>query len=268
MHNVPMVWEFLTAVFSSWAEKVGIVLTILPFVEKIPFIRRRLKDTPILERYVPLLWVIGVIFVFYGFYSAWTDEHEAVTKRDVTISDMTTNVTRLEKQIDDLAKPDFRPVFYYSPSVARPFKFPNDTFVTIMLRLENLGAPSITQGWKLEVTLADGSVHQGRKVIPSFGSMNYSADDHKRDAEMIFHSTDDIEEKTSETAVERGAAKSGAIFFELKDVNYLIPRQKGTKFTLSFHDITGRTYEQTYTMVGGPKLDEPIYVPGLPTHKR
>jgi len=40
--------EFLLAVFGSWIEKVGIVLTIIPFVENIPSIRAWLLDKPIL----------------------------------------------------------------------------------------------------------------------------------------------------------------------------------------------------------------------------
>jgi hypothetical protein len=69
--------EFLQAVVNSWIEKVGIVLTILPFIEKIPRVQEWLKDKPLLERFVPLLWVIGGLCIIWGFYSAWLDQRHA-----------------------------------------------------------------------------------------------------------------------------------------------------------------------------------------------
>src|ERR1700731_128913 len=73
-----MFWDFVAAVFSSWVEKAGIGLTLLPLIEKIPIIKRWLDDRPILERFSPLLWVIGLACIFSGFYSAWSDEHGKV----------------------------------------------------------------------------------------------------------------------------------------------------------------------------------------------
>ena len=67
--------EFLNAVFYTWVEWVGIMLTIIPFIEKIPRIRRWLNEKPLLDRYSPLLWVIGLTFVFYGFFVAWRDQY-------------------------------------------------------------------------------------------------------------------------------------------------------------------------------------------------
>ncbi len=63
--------EFISAVFSSWTERVGVVLTILPFLDKLPAIKKWLRGQPILESFRPLLWLVGGVCVFYGFYDAW-----------------------------------------------------------------------------------------------------------------------------------------------------------------------------------------------------
>lgn len=71
-----MFWEFVSAVFSSWTERVGIVLTILPFIDKIPWVKKRFKNRSLIDVFVPLLKVIGIVRVFYGFFDAWRVEHE------------------------------------------------------------------------------------------------------------------------------------------------------------------------------------------------
>ena len=71
-------WKFITAVFGTWVEKVGIFLTILPFIEKIPRVKQWLSEKPIIDRFVPALWVIGGICVLWGFYAAWAEEHQKI----------------------------------------------------------------------------------------------------------------------------------------------------------------------------------------------
>jgi hypothetical protein len=69
--------EFLAAVIGSWVETVGIVLTILFFVERLPPIRTRLQQRPLIDRFAPLLWIVGVFCISWGFYSAWLNEHRS-----------------------------------------------------------------------------------------------------------------------------------------------------------------------------------------------
>src|ERR1700734_314910 len=71
--------EFLLAVFSSWVERVGIILTVVPFIENIRRIKIWLHDKPILENFKWLLWVFGGLCIFWGFYSAWLDQRNSVT---------------------------------------------------------------------------------------------------------------------------------------------------------------------------------------------
>lgn len=71
------VWLFFWTVLDSWVEKVGIMLTLIPFIERIPQIRSWLTEKPLLDRFVPLLWVIGGACIFWGFYAAWLDQYQA-----------------------------------------------------------------------------------------------------------------------------------------------------------------------------------------------
>lgn len=70
-------WEFTKAVFDGWVEKVGLILTILPFLEKIPIVKGWLQDKPIIDRFNITIWIIGGSCVFWGFYAAWSDQHHA-----------------------------------------------------------------------------------------------------------------------------------------------------------------------------------------------
>jgi hypothetical protein len=47
---VEELWIWLVAVFSTTVEKVGVVLTILALIEKIPRVRHFLSEKPILDR--------------------------------------------------------------------------------------------------------------------------------------------------------------------------------------------------------------------------
>lgn len=70
--------EFLSSVFSSWVEMAGIVLTLLPFIEKIPRVKTWLSDKPLIDRFVPLIWIVGLSCVLWGVYAAWRDQYRQV----------------------------------------------------------------------------------------------------------------------------------------------------------------------------------------------
>ena len=70
--------EFASAVLSSWAEKVGIVLTLFLIVERIPRIKARLGDKPLIDRFIPLLWVVAISCVLWGFFAEWKDRKSVV----------------------------------------------------------------------------------------------------------------------------------------------------------------------------------------------
>jgi len=72
------VGQFLSAVFSTAVELVGIVLTLLTFIENIPSIKKWLKEKSFLAFFPRLLRVIGIFCMVAGFYVAWHKEHSKV----------------------------------------------------------------------------------------------------------------------------------------------------------------------------------------------
>ena len=211
--------------------------------------------------------VFALIFTTHLLYEPLhlQQDEEARTKQATNQRD---EEHRLRIEEEDRSRPDFHPVINYAPSIGQLQEFPHDAAVTILLRVQNWGAPSITQGWKLRMDLPDGSMHEGFRVIPSFKTMNFSAGAPGSKTQFILHGKDDeIEEKTAETPVERGASKSGYIMFVIKNVDYRAPRQTGTRITVSFRDVRQKEYSMSYVMQGAGTLDEPIYVPGLTVHQ-
>src|SRR2546430_6912216 len=81
--------EFLKSVFGTWAEKVGIILTIIPFIEKIPRVRMWLRGKPFLDRFVPLLWVIGGIGICWGLFASWGDQYQKRQTAEQALADLT-----------------------------------------------------------------------------------------------------------------------------------------------------------------------------------
>src|SRR5712664_1961656 len=73
--------EFLRAVWDTWVEKVGIILTVLAFIEKIPRVKLWLNEKPIIDRFVPVLWAAGGVCIIWGFYSAWRTQYEKTLPR-------------------------------------------------------------------------------------------------------------------------------------------------------------------------------------------
>jgi hypothetical protein len=215
-----------------------------------------------------LEWIVIAIvawvpfFVFHLFttpHAMWKEEHTKYDQQKALVDSEHSKLLACQ----DNNKPDFYPILQYSPAIGRPLQYPNSTSITVLLRLVNRGAPSVTQGWKLQVQLADGSIHEGLKVIPSFDDLSAATGTSFKHPQFVLRGKDDIEEKTAEIAIERGGSRSGFITFLLKDVNYLVPRQKGTKIVLSFRDIYEKEYGIPYTENGGPVIKGPVFVPGL-----
>src|SRR5258708_23618060 len=128
-------WQFIKEVFDTWAEKVGIILTILPFIEKIPRVRTWLQEKPILDRFVPLLWVVGIACMVGGFYSAWDDQHRAAM--------------RANQQLESLSKPELTGLINQVVIGDDPGEVGCQFFFDIAVK--NSGAPSIAYDWELSM---------------------------------------------------------------------------------------------------------------------
>jgi hypothetical protein len=149
--------EFFLAVLDSWVEKVGIFLTVLAFVEKIPKVREYLHERPVIDRFVPVLWGIGIFCIIWGFYSAWLIQY-----RDAQAK---------QKKIDELTKPDFEisngTTVVSHMVVTNQDKTTNEfASVFIPIVVFNHGAPSVIKGSALTAKFPDGKEIQGIPFLP------------------------------------------------------------------------------------------------------
>ena len=157
-------FEFWTLVFSSWVERVGIILTILPFIERIARIKAWLSDKPIIDRFLPVLWLIGSICVIWGFYSAWTEE------RDATDAAKAQNQV-LQKRLDELTQPKFEletaGAVIGDSSITNGKEITEHTHVFQTITVLNHGAPSIIRSIKMKAILANGKEYEGTPYVPN-----------------------------------------------------------------------------------------------------
>jgi hypothetical protein len=154
-----MFWEFIKAVFNSGVEAVGIILTVLPFIEKIPRIKGWLKDKPFVEEFRWFLWVLGGACIIWGFYAAWRDQHEIAEKA--------------QQKLEELTKPNFELSWAAATIGEGDFEQGNEKInlssTYIQVAILNHGAPSVIKEWKGLVHLTDGTELEGNLVLPSPG---------------------------------------------------------------------------------------------------
>jgi hypothetical protein len=187
------------------------------------------------------------------FRSQWQAEHpKKVVETNPTLTD----------------KPDFVLSFATAPHVGaiQDMTSRQDlTIVTMIVRIENKGAPSITKNWNFDLTTADGVVHKAVHEVATFKTLTLHQDNDEEIKGLnppVLHREDEIEDKTASQPIAHNAAPVGFIIYSVPEVNYKTPRQKGTKFMLSFEDIDGKRYESTFES-SGVRDTGPQYVPGF-----
>ena len=126
-------WQFLSAVWNSWIGRVGAMLTLLAVLEQIPAIRRFLHEKPIIERWVPALWIIALVCMLWGFFDAWNDQRIAAANA--------------EEKLVKLTKPMFQ------VDIGQCISFyaleQNATIWLPIITVINRQAPSAIVGWKI-----------------------------------------------------------------------------------------------------------------------
>jgi hypothetical protein len=188
---------FLQAVFNGWVEIVGIILTILPFVEKIPRIKLWLQDKPFLERFSWLLWLIGGACMFWGFYSAWKEEHH--------------QAIRAEQKLEELTQPKL--VGTMNQWVAGTTPELNGMQVFVELSIKNTGAPSIAQSFRMRIKAGDYDDTENATYIPD--GYKLFTGDNKLMAE--FHESETWQKK-SEIPITQGNKVGAWLRFVFKGI--------------------------------------------------
>lgn len=242
---MPEVTDFLSSVFNSWVERVGFVLTILPFLENIPHVHRWLLDKPLLERFKPLLWIIGGVCIIYGFYDAWlTERHRAI---------------EAERKFESLTHPKFEiqhGTTFTAGMVITNRDGTKQTYTIAMLPLTiiNHGAPSMIYKAALKVKLSDGREGEGSFFLPPGESFSIS-DPRGNPIEI---STSGSLFRKFGTPIPTGGATDGFVMFTFP-ADYVdcmtTSRAAGTVLTLEIQDVEKNPYYDRIEMTGIPSND-------------
>ncbi len=133
----------------------------------------------------------------------------------------------------------------------------NEGVLTIEIAIDNLGSPSIVDGYNLNVKLV-GATSTINDIQPRFPLPAKISDQGK--TIFVFNtSTDAIYEKTAQP-IQSGAQTTGWVLFVVPGVTLSELGSPGTWIGLDYQDITGKHYETTW--VTGAGIGSMHYIPG------
>ena len=214
---------FLREVFSSSVEWVGIVLTILPFIEKIPQIREWLQERPILERFIPLLWVIGLCGVLYGFYAAWQNQYRRANE--------------LDEKIKSLTEPNFALTIDFAILGENV----GGSHAILIVTINNKGAAgaAVPSSWALRVDTSTG-VFYGEPSTMTDEPLDFCMEGMAGMARR-FVREDGLDYRASK-GIDRMNSRQGVLMFVLRGLSPDRLTQDSTSFQLSVEDVNGRSF--------------------------
>jgi hypothetical protein len=217
---VEELWIWLVAVFSTTVEKVGVVLTILALIEKIPRVRHFLSEKPILDRFVPLIWVAAIACLLYGFFVVWRDEYRLTLNRDAEISVKDAELAKLRKPIigGDIGNVTFGSIDASSETVI------------IEAKITNTGAPTAIDNLAAAITLRSG------KVIPVI-PLDVPRDG-LRSGSKFFQTTDYLP-RAGARPIPAGGILPGFVFGLLRGASIKDLQDFPVTVALRFNDIYG-----------------------------
>jgi hypothetical protein len=130
---------------------------------------------------------------------------------------------------------------------------PRETGVLVFASLTNDGAPSIAEGWRLEVALPDGRSVKLPSVYMSPHTTS-SGRGWKMDNDPLY--------EKAMTPIERGAKPRGTLLFLTTAFTYKEMKEVGTKYILNCIDIHGKGVQGELTWTEQMST-MPQYYPGL-----
>ena len=223
--------EFLLAVFSSWVERVGIILTVVPFIENIRRIKIWLHDKPILENFKWLLWVFGGLCIFWGFYSAWLDQRNSVTS-------VQKQKDELQIKFDALATPILSGTVD-TLSIA-PGKTAKETVVTLWLTIRNRGAQTIAEDFTLKIASPKGDVAEGILIPPpNEGSTITLSEDKNPQKGVILYRDKSLLLQAKMQPIAHNGSVDGYIMFSATGLTKKEIEQIDSLIEVGFRDING-----------------------------
>ena len=216
---------------------MGIILTVLPFIEKLPRVKKWLQiKAAFVDR---LILTVGIACIVWGFYAAWHTERDKRIAAETKLAELTT--PKLSARVN----------FYlrgYSPEI-------NSVQVWLNVAIKNDGSPSVACCYSLRVR-SKGEI---RKIHPTRINNGFELKDAKGKVLAKFNASDRLEDKTSIAAIQRGLPVAGWLRFVLPGMT---TAQFGdAEKTLYFNDVNDKEYSVSFVHLG-ERLSAPVYIPG------
>lgn len=161
---------FVGDAFSTWMEKVGIVLTVLPFIETIPAVSAWLHGKPFIEDHLWFLWLVGGFCIVWGFYEAYRKQFEAREKAEQV-------PTEIKVDILD---------FHHRPETGDV----EETALNIFIKssVELLRPKTAEVEYKLSLILPNSTAtRKSENDIELWGMRAYEADSSGREISVMIH---------------------------------------------------------------------------------
>jgi hypothetical protein len=226
--------RFIWAVLSIWQAYMtgGIVIALLGLYERLT------KKTISLRTFI-----IGVIaFLLAAFFLAWRDQYRGRLDTEI--------------RIKELSNPDLTGQIEFFSGGGNPAGAPvltKDTFMFLLIRIWNTGAPSVIRELKTTVKTPGGRLVEGSPMIIPGSIRMTDKDGH----EIAYSMKDSLIVKAAETPIPRNGSAEGFVIVAFKDLPKEEVIQRGSVITFFFKDINQKEYQAIHTITLGkwPYLD-------------
>lgn len=215
-----MVLEFLSEVFASWVEWVGIVLTIFALVEKVPRVKEWLHDKPLIERFVPLIWVVAIFCVGYGFYAAWHNQFKRAEQAEGQVKSLTSADITGDIELGVIGQQGI------------------GSHAALVIEVRNSGAPSgiPASSWRLTAIDPSGGRHTGSANTLANANLDFCLDEKRV---MRFVRADALDIKTT-SAIGRNESKQGLLWFDIPSLPAPILKDPNTSLLVEADTVSGQ----------------------------
>jgi hypothetical protein len=228
--------EFFAAVFGSWVEAVGVILTLLPFIEKVPRVKAWLHDKPFLERYAWLLWVVGGLCIIYGFYNAWYQQREKRIDAEAKLEQMKIDNTPILTG----------EITFSGAAPAGPNN--KDCLVIVGAKIIDRGAPSIADDFSVTIKRGERTIVAKRLPLPMSGPITFGSTIGA--PAVVFPTSDFLPNKGPSQGVSKERALLGFMHVLVPDLTRDEFQSNQTVVVLSYKDFTGKGYSIERRNVG------------------
>ncbi|MEX0805272.1 MAG: hypothetical protein WD688_18410 [Candidatus Binatia bacterium] len=167
---------------------------------------------------VPWKW-ISIMCVCIAMFLTWRDEYKRMMVTEAALREL--SLPKLEARI--------------GPTYGFDDHYRAQLFIGV--HIKNLGAPSIAEGYWLEIVLHGEKMTFMPANIPAQGATFHPADPSRKYL-LVFYGKDSLYEKTNSTAIEKGGARQGWLRYVLPKIR--LSELKNTPYKINFTDVNGK----------------------------